>query len=177
MDKTTIVLDGLPVVLDLDAAKIVSKMRDELSEVKAASEKMVVDHAAAVSAIKAERDAIEAERDAAKEATEKSKLTQDQLDKKVAERLTLVESARRIVSDYDATGNTDDEVRKDILGLKKIDVVDRTPEYIRARFDVMVEDAEAAHVGDALGAKGVGAPKKRDTWQDKRAKRIHPKEG
>ena len=163
METTTIVLDGATFTFPVE---VLAHFEKQVSEVKTAQSKMVADHAAALGLATAERDALQAKVDAAEAAI----ITEDKLDEMVAERVALLDCARKVVADYDGAKKTGEEICKDVCTRKGVEVKDRSPEYIKARFDILVEDAgkeatKRALVGDAK-------PQSKTGWQAKRNERI-----
>ena len=137
METTTIVLDGVTYSLPVQAAQLVEKLQTQLSEVSAAKEQLVADHAMVIEEARKERDALQGKLDAANAA----KLTQDAIDKMVAEKIALLGDARKLVEDYDGAGKTADQVRAEVCERKGVKVQDKSPEYILARFDALLEMA------------------------------------
>lgn len=137
METTTIVLDGVTYSLPVQAAQLVEKLQTQLSEVSAAKEQLVADHAMVIDEARKERDALQGKLDAANAA----KLTQDAIDKMVAEKIALLGDARKLVEDYDGAGKTADQVRAEVCERKGVKVQDKSPEYILARFDALLEMA------------------------------------
>jgi hypothetical protein len=73
------------------------------------------------------------------------------LDSLVEERFRVVAAARQILGDsYDWRGKSTDEIREDALRSAGIRIEGRTPEYLRARFDALVEAAGSNVLRSAL---------------------------
>jgi len=73
------------------------------------------------------------------------------LDSLVEERFRVVAAARQILGDgYDWRGKSTDEIRKDALRSAGISIEDRSLEYLRARFDALVETAGSNALRSAL---------------------------
>ena len=73
------------------------------------------------------------------------------LDSLVEERFRVVAAARQILGDsYDWRGKSTDEIRKDALRSAGIQIEGRTPDYLRARFDALVEAAGSSTLRSAL---------------------------
>jgi len=75
------------------------------------------------------------------------------LDSLVEERFRVVTAARQILGDsYDWRGKSTEEIRKDALRSAGISVEGRSMDYLRARFDALVESAGADTLRSALDA-------------------------
>ncbi len=73
------------------------------------------------------------------------------LDSLVEERFRVVAAARQILGDsYDWRGKSTEEIRKDALRSAGIQTDGRSPDYLRARFDALVESAGANTLRSAL---------------------------
>jgi hypothetical protein len=73
------------------------------------------------------------------------------LDSLVEERFRVVAAARQILGDsYDWRGKSTDEIREDALRSAGIQIEGRTPDYLRARFDALVEAAGSNALRSAL---------------------------
>jgi len=85
------------------------------------------------------------------EVEEEEKPSTETLDSLVEERFRVVAAARQILGDsYDWRGKSTDEIRKDALRSAGIQIEGRTPDYLRARFDALVEAAGSSTLRSAL---------------------------
>jgi len=164
METTTIVLDGVSYTVPVQAAQLVEKLQKQVSEVKTASEKIVADHAAECDTLQAKIDAALA-----------SVPTQDAIDRQVVERVSLIDSARKVVADYDGSGKTAHQIRTEVCTAKGVAVADKSPEYIQARFDILIEDAGKLATREALKVedKATGIPEGKSASEVAREKRMH----
>ena len=73
----------------------------------------------------------------------KVKTTDQSIDKRVNERVKLLDSAKKLIKDFDGTGKTADEIKLEcVKSVKKnIDFKDRDAAYIDAMFDLCVDQA------------------------------------
>jgi len=168
-EMTTLVLDGVSYTMPVQVAQVVGKLQRELDKVESAQNKVAEDHATALAAVTTERDQTKARLDA----TEADRKTEDQLDVLVEQRLQLVEKARTVVADYDASGKSAEAVFTEVCTKKGVDCTGKSAEYIQARFDVLAEDAEKSATKNAI--VGDGAPKTgstRKSWRELRHERT-----
>lgn len=98
---------------------------------------------------KAELDKVTALFDAAKEKMSKMEDEEDpeKMKKTVNDAahaiLAVMTDAATLISDYDATGKTIEEIKRDVVCDSKPELADKGDAYIEARFDIMVADAAA----------------------------------
>lgn len=164
MNKTVIV-DGIPVETTDQGAIVIETLQRRLADANAASTKVLADHATAL----ADKDKVIATKDAEIDGLKAKVLDAPALDKLVASRATLVAAANHIAKDVKTEGLSDADIRKAVVTAKLGDaaVKDKTPAYIDARFDILVDEAKAggadpfrAAVKDGLqptGDNGAGA--------------------
>jgi uncharacterized protein len=84
------------------------------------------------------------------------KLSVKALDSAIEERLSVIDSAKKLVNDFDYKCKSVEEIKKEVVA-SKIDVADKSVEYINARFDIMVEDHKpASAISNGLSNISVG---------------------
>jgi hypothetical protein len=91
------------------------------------------------------------------------------IDAAVKARVGVVDTAARVISGFDASGKSDDEIRAEVikkLGDGKVEVEGKSAEYVGAVFDALVKTAKVttAALGDAMGS--TTNPNKTDTARD-----------
>lgn len=75
--------------------------------------------------------------------------TSDQLDARVDERSAVLDTARRLVTDIETTGKSNEAIRREVVEAKCKGVTDRSDDYIEARFDQLAEGGgEAARFAE-----------------------------
>lgn len=140
----TVMVDGLSVqTTDAGAQAIerlqndVQKLTTQLSDQQSASDQTI-----------AERDSEIAQRDTRIEELEKQVVDGAALDQLVASRAQLVSDAKR-VHDADYAGLNDEEIRRTAVeAVVGKDVIDgKSPAYIEARFDTLLENASDSNGG------------------------------
>jgi uncharacterized protein len=143
-----ITIDGVDFEVSDQAAQAVGKLRARLTdaekeaqtkaeEIKAKEDEM---EEKAVEAKKTE-DSLKAKIDDAK-----SKIpTTDTLDKLVAERTAVVDTVRKVAPDLEWVGKDADTLRKEVVALKcpNVQMDSVSTDYIKARFDMLVESVES----------------------------------
>ncbi len=121
---------------------------------------------AAVTALQARADRAEGERDSARaevETLKKAAVSTEKLDALVAERVTLVASARKVLGDsYDPAGKTARQIKEDALKHvdSTLDFTNRADAYVDGRFDSLtpvspLANASAAVVAASSGGQGI----------------------
>jgi uncharacterized protein len=143
-----ITIDGVDFEVSDQAAQAVGKLQARLTdtekeaqtkaeEIKAKEDEM---EEKAVEAKKTE-DSLKAKIDDAK-----SKIpTTDTLDKLVAERTAVVDTVRKVAPDLEWVGKDADTLRKEVVALKcqNVQMDSVSTDYIKARFDMLVESVES----------------------------------
>lgn len=171
MDMTTLVLDGETLTIPVPVSEMIASLRKQVSDSEEQRTQIVED-----------REALQAVADKAKEDLdsmqakvdhlESERMTQDQMDALVAGRVALLDQARKVVADYDGAGKSVEEVHRDVVEKSGVNVADKSPEYVKARFDILVEDAGRDATRKALGSDQ-HTEKTAETWQEKRQKRMN----
>lgn len=112
---------------------------------KTASAKALTDAQTAATDAKAEHDKAMAAKDAEIEALQAKVLDDAALDKRVATRAKLVADAKAIAPDVKTAGLSDADIRKAVVTdkLGEAAVAGRSDAYLDARFDILVETADA----------------------------------
>ncbi len=159
LSKMKITIDGVDYEVDAQTAQAVGKLQVRLRD---AEEKTLSE---AEKAKAKEDEAEEAKKKADEEAEEKlkdaeSKIpTADALDKLVAERTAVVDSVRKVMPDIEWEGKDADTLRKEVVAAKcsNVQMDSATPDYINARFDLLVEnlDTNSQHELDNAFSKQV----------------------
>jgi hypothetical protein len=159
-------------------ATVVEKLKDEKSQLTKTIKAKDADHAKAMTDAKSdsqkEVDTLKAQLDDAK-----SKIVSDaDLDAKVAARVALVEDAKALVKDFDATGKSNKDIVKEVVIKCCDDMKDReeSEDYMKARFDGLKvaidkkpDGADKLHI-EAKDAKDV------DEGEDARKKFVDASE-
>lgn len=138
-----VTLDGI----QYDAAPEVEKALARKDQQRADAEKNYED-------AKAKVDTLQAQLDEAKEDLEKEKKDRkkdgERLDAAVAERVELLSDARMVLDSVDASTPARDLMVSVIQSKHDgLDLTDRSDEYIRARFDAVMESVKADKAGSA----------------------------
>lgn len=133
--KTVVLGDKAVQVATTDVAVIEAFKADAAAKLSDAEKA----HQAALAAKDAELAKAHAERDEAKGKV----LDAAALDKLVADRAALIDTARKIAKDVKTDGLSDAEIRKAVVVAKLGDaaVKDKADAYVDARFDILAEDA------------------------------------
>lgn len=144
-DKTrSIVVDSIPVEVPEQSAAIIEKALKDAATKVTDAEKRAAD-------AEKTRDAEIAKRDAVIDDL-KTKIVDDEaLAAKVTARASLVDSARKVIPDFDPKTMTDAAIKRAVVVAKVGDEMKEKPDaYIDARFDMLVESA-----GDGGGSDPV----------------------
>lgn len=144
----TVLIDGIPVdVTDASAAVIdkLTKQRDQFESTLADTEKA---HEVAIAAKDKELAAKDAEIDKLKS----EKVDDAAIDKRIADRCALIDSAKKVAKDIDFKGMSDAEIRKAaVVAVRGADSVkDKSEAYIEAAFDMAVEAGGATKANDSV---------------------------
>lgn len=135
---TTVIVDGLSVETTEPGAQAISKLTTELSDARKDLATAETAHSKALAA----KDTELATKDAKIDELDGKLLSDKDLDAKVNDRADLIATAKTI-ADKDYSGMSDTEIRTTAVAAKLgQDVVDGQPEaYIKARFDILADDA------------------------------------
>lgn len=133
----TVIVDGLSVETTDQGAQALEKLTGTI----AAKDKALADAKAEHDKAIAAKDADLAKKDAEIEDLKKKVIDGAALDKMVADRATLVTTAKAIAKDVKTEGLSDADIRKAVVAaaLPDLNLVDKSPEYIAVRFDVLAE--------------------------------------
>ena len=147
--KTVVVGDQAAQVAVADA-QIIEKYKADQAKALADAK---ADHEKAL----ATKDAEIAKKDAKIADLEKAKMSDAEIDKRVADRAALISTAAKIAKDVNVKGLSDADIRKAVVKAKIGDeaVADKSDAYIEARFDVLAEDADK---GDPFADAMASAP-------------------
>ena len=141
----TIIVDGLPVSLaDEAAVRAVIEKKDQA----------IADAAKALADATAAHDKAMGEKDAEIDDLKKKVVDQATIDALADAKAEVVAKAKAVVGDKlgDTKGKTVAEVRRMALDAAKIDVADKSDDYVEARFDALTADAKPAVVNIAPAA-------------------------
>lgn len=140
----THLVDGHPVEMSDAAIIAVSALQKQLGTLTADHQKLTSDHATTLAA----KDADLAKKDAEIDALKGKVLDAKALDAAVAARGDLIAKAKAIAPAVVTDGKTDVEIRHAVVAAKIGDaaMAGKTPAYIDARFDILVEDAKPGDV-------------------------------
>lgn len=135
-----VTVDGVTIETTDQGAQVIQKLQDQIRQLTDTSAQTLKDHATAL----AQRDADIAKKDGEIAELKKKTLDAASLDKLVAARAVLVDSARLVFKDIKVDGLDDAGIRlAAVTGALGADVVkDKSPAYIDARFDILVEEAK-----------------------------------
>lgn len=136
---TTVTVDGLAVETTDAGAQAIAKLQKDNDTLRQQKDQQASEHAEALKA----KDQELAKKDAAIDDLKGQVLDETALDARVKERGDLIAQAKQ-VADKDYSGMSADAIRKAAVEAKLgSSVVDgKSPAYIEARFDTLVEDAE-----------------------------------
>lgn len=166
----TVMVDGLSVQTTDAGAQAIKKLQDEAAKAKSEHDTAIADAKAGHEAAIKAKDAEIAKKDAEIDALKGKILSDADLDKRVADRASLVATAAKIAKDVKTEGLSDAEIRKSVVVsvLGDAAIAEKSEAYIDARFDILAEDAgKADPVRDAIkGAKPVTDDRDR-AYQDK----------
>lgn len=163
----TVIVDGLSVVTTEQGAQAIDKIQRDKASVETELSNAQTAHDTALAA----KDAELASKDAEIKKLKDAKLDQTAIDALVADRTDLIQKATLIAEDEDFSGKTDDEVRHAaVVAVAGADSVEgKTADYVNARFDIAVEEAQTAADADEknpiVGAV-VDSKSKKQTAQD-----------
>lgn len=140
MTLKTVTVDGIPIEVTDQGATVITTLLGRISDAKAAGDKLVSDHAAAIAA----KDADLAKRDAEIDALKGKIVDGAALDALVQARGDLIAKAKAIAPDVATDGKSDADIRKAVVVARLGDeaVKDKAAAYIDARFDILAEDAK-----------------------------------
>lgn len=136
-----VIVDGLSVETTEQGAQAIDKLTKQVGDAMAAKDTLIADHAKVVAA----KDAEIAKKDAEIDALKGKVMDAAALDAAVTARADLIATAKK-VADQDYTGKSEAEIRKIAVAKRFGDaaVADKSDEYVKARFDIAVEDAANA---------------------------------
>lgn len=140
--KGDVMSDALKtVVLGDKAVQVAVTDVAAIEQFKADSAKALADAKAEHDKAMAAKDADLAKKDAEIEDLKKKVIDGAALDKLVADRATLVTTAKAIAKDVKTEGLSDADIRKAVVAaaLPDLSLADKSPEYIAVRFDVLAE--------------------------------------
>lgn len=134
----TVVVDGLSVLTTDQGAQAIAKLQADLTSSAAKFADAETKHHQALAA----KDADIAKKDAEIDALKGKVLDASALDKLVADRADLIGKAKVLAKDVNTAGLSDADIKKAVVVAVVGDSAkDKSPTYIDARFDILVEDA------------------------------------
>lgn len=71
------------------------------------------------------------------------KVSVSAIDSAIELKLSVIDSAKKLIKDFDYKGKSVEEIKKEVVS-SKMDIADKSIDYINARFDIMVEDFKPA---------------------------------
>lgn len=147
--KTVVLGDKAVQVLTEDAAEV-ERFKDSAAQALKDAE---ANHEKAIATKDAELAKVQAQLDDAKTKI----LSEDDIDKRVADRANLVAVAKSIVPDLKTEGVKDADIRKAtvVSKLGEEAVKDKSAAYIDARFDILAEDSHEENPVRSAFSKGV----------------------
>lgn len=139
-DNTIVVVDGVSIESTKQGAEVIAKLQNLIADTRAVLESERSEHAKAIEA----KDKELAAKDAKIAELEKAKVTDADLDKLVTERAELIAQAKAI-KDGDYKGSPADIRKAAVVAVFGDKAVEGQSEaYVRARFDILCEDAKNA---------------------------------
>jgi len=145
MNLRKILVDGLQVETTDAGAQAIEKLQSQLSAKDADHQKAIANKDSEHSEAIAAKDKEIATKDAKIDDLEGKVLSDADLDKRVTERAALVADAAKVDDKVKTDGLADADIRKAVVSAKLGDeaIADRSDAYIEARFDALVEAADA----------------------------------
>lgn len=130
-DVKKVIVDGLTIETTEQGAQVIEKLQVQLTDAGTAHSKQLAD-----------KDAELAKKDAEIDSLKAKVLTDADIDARVQERADLIAVAKSI-ADADYSGKSAEEIRAAVVKAKFGDaaVADKSPDYVKARFDILVEDS------------------------------------
>lgn len=158
-DLRTILVDGLQVQTTEAGAQAIDKLTDQV----AAKDKAITDAEAAHKAAIAAKDTELAKKDTEIDELKGKILSDEEIDKRVKARADLIDRAKKVDPKVVTDGLSDDAICEAVVKAKIGDeaVKDRSDDYIRARFDGLVEAAGKSNK-DSFADGLKGSPKTSD---------------
>ena len=151
----TVLVDGLSVECTDAGAQAIEKLQKQITDAESG-------HQTAIAA----KDKEIGEKDAEIDKLKGQVLDAAALDKRVAERSSLIDGARKVTKDVKTEGQSDADIRRSVVAAKLGDaaVEGRSDEYIAARFDGLVEAAATDSANDPLKAPIKQTARDGDPW-------------
>jgi hypothetical protein len=139
MTLKTVTVDGIPVEVTDQGATVITTLLQRIADAAKKASETETAHIAAL----ADKDKALATKDAEIDALKAKVVDGEALDKLVADRASLVATAKAIAKDVKTDGLSDADIRKAVVTAKLGDtaVKDKPAAYIDARFDILAEDA------------------------------------
>jgi hypothetical protein len=136
-----VVVDGLTIETTEQGEQVIAKLQKQIADGDGLLETVQKTHKQAI----ADKDAELAKKDAEIDTLKTKVLSDEDLDARVTARADLVSVARQVV-DEDFTGKSDNEIRVAVVKATFGDaaVEGKSDDYVKARFDIIVEDNAAA---------------------------------
>lgn len=160
MDLRKVLVDGLQVETTDAGATAINKLQKDADTLRQQLSDATTEHSEAIAA----KDAELAKKDAEIDELKGKVLDATALDKLVAARADLINTAKAIAKDVKTEGLSDADIRKAVVVAKLGDaaVKDKAQAYIDARFDILAEDAVKSGANDPLRSVVKGGVKTSD---------------
>lgn len=127
-------------------------LKDTNADLTSKSVTVQATHDEAISNLKTENkkvtDGLQAKLDDAE-----SKLTPAMLDGLVATRTEIVNVAVKVIDGFESTNKDCETIKSEVVASKGVDVADKSPEYINARFDAIAENIAVGNSDDMTNAQ------------------------
>lgn len=157
MTTRKIVVDGLSVETTDAGAQAIEKLQGQLRDANSEHAKALATKDSEHETVVAAKDKELATKDARIEELEAKVVSDEDLDKRVADRAKLVGDAKRLAPDLDTKGLKDADIRKAVLTKKLGDekVKTMSDAYVDARFDIELEklgdEQSTDPIADSIG--------------------------
>jgi hypothetical protein len=140
MELVAICFDGLDLEVTPHGKKIIEKLQAIADSAEAKTAEVESAKTAELEAkdaeYKAQIDTLQAKLDDAKSKI----LSNEDLEKCIEARSALKETVSSIISDFDFSGKSEEQIKKEVIEQHcKVDVTDKSADYVNARFDALCE--------------------------------------
>ncbi|WP_428029800.1 DUF2213 domain-containing protein [Ancylobacter sp.] len=138
MTLKTVTVDGIPIEVTDQGATVIATLQSRVADAAAKFTDAETKHQQALAA----KDADIAKKDAEIDALKGKVLDAAAIDKLVADRADLIGKAKVLAKDVKTDGLSDADIKKAVvIAVVGDSAKDKSPTYIDARFDILVEDA------------------------------------
>jgi hypothetical protein len=179
-----IFIDGVPFeVADESLSAAIQKVITQNAELSSKLSNVQATHDTAVSSLKDSYEAEKQKLQAKVDQAQANEMTPEKLDAVIADRMAIVDSARKVIKDFDGKGKTCMQIKRDVLAHKFGDSISaekmKQDVYVDARFDGLIESlgaSSSATATEALladaAAKGKSTEGKEDAVSIAREKKM-----